>query len=97
MLNIDLERRGHIYFCLLIALALSRKQGRVKTVRQKHAFIIKWLKNAGEKRLFGHQAGDEIAWLKTKIRRSGPDNDPEPMLRFIYHTTCALQTPCGLK
>jgi len=52
-----LEERIHFYFCLLVAVALSRKQGRICSNRQKNAFIMKWLKNAGRLRTFRHVAG----------------------------------------
>jgi len=39
-----LEERIHFYFCLLVAVGLSRKQGRICSNRQKNAFIMKWHK-----------------------------------------------------
>lgn len=81
-----LEDRIHFYFCLLAAVGLSRKQGRITSNRQKNAFIMKWLKNAGQVACFRHCAGSEIVWLRGEILRHPPDRDPEPVLMLIYRT-----------
>jgi len=86
-----LEERIHFYFCLLVAVGLSRKQRRICSNRQKNAFIMKWLKNAGRLRTFRHVAGSEIDWLRGEILRHPPDRDPEPVLRLIYLTASEMR------
>ncbi|WP_270735674.1 hypothetical protein [Leclercia adecarboxylata] len=86
-----LEERIHFYFCLLVAVGLSRKQGRICSNRQKNAFIMKWLKNAGRLRTFRHVACSEIDWLRGEILRHPPDRDPEPVLRLIYLTASEMR------
>lgn len=78
--------RVHFYFCLLVAISLSRKQGRVGSNRQKNAFIMNWLKRALTNKTFQLAASDEITWLRSEILRHHPDRDPEPMLQLIYQT-----------
>ncbi|EBA4351869.1 hypothetical protein DKQ99_09580 [Salmonella enterica] len=85
-----LEERVHFYFCLLVAVGLSRKQGRIRSNRQKNAFIMKWLKNAVRMRAFRHGADSEIAWLRGEILRHPPDRDPEPLLLLIYQTASEM-------
>ncbi|HBX05750.1 MAG TPA: hypothetical protein DEG10_06340, partial [Leclercia adecarboxylata] len=70
---------------------LSRKQGRICSNRQKNAFIMKWLKNAGRLRTFRHVAGSEIDWLRGEILRHPPDRYPEPVLRLIYLTASEMR------
>ncbi|HHG8775350.1 TPA: hypothetical protein ACPYU1_004816 [Raoultella planticola] len=86
MLNTEMDKKVHFYFCLLTALALSRNKGRFKNYRQKNAFILKWLKNAHRAGHFSVSTHNEISWLKNKILLNTPDSDPEPMLHFIYRT-----------
>jgi hypothetical protein len=86
-----LEERIHFYFCLLVAVGRSRKQGRICSNRQKNAFIMKWLKNAGRLRTFRHVACSEIDWLRGEILRHPPDRDPEPVLRLIYLTASEMR------
>lgn len=86
-----LEARLHFYFCLLVAMGLSRRQGRIRSNRQKNAFLMKWLKNAGEVVAFRQFATAEIAWLRQEILRHPPDRDPEPMLQRIWHTANAMK------
>ncbi|MEX0495073.1 hypothetical protein AB3X31_16110 [Raoultella terrigena] len=93
-----LEDRIHFYFCLLAALGLSRRQGRIASNRQKNAFIMKWLKNAGQIASFHQRADSEIAWLRGEILRHPPDRDPEPVLMLIYRTAgeiCRTDRRCG--
>ncbi|EXU74103.1 hypothetical protein ABW286_11860 [Erwinia papayae] len=82
----DLEDRTHFYFCLLAALSIRRKQGRIASGRQKNAFIMKWLKNAGQNTAFQQRASSEIVWLRGEILRHPPDRDVEPVLIMIYQT-----------
>jgi hypothetical protein len=81
-----LEKRIHFYFCILVAMGLSRRQGRIRSSRQKNAFLMKWLKNAGEVVTFRQSVASEIAWLRQEILRNPPDRDPEPMLQRIWQT-----------
>ncbi|WP_312239743.1 hypothetical protein [Pantoea sp.] len=87
----DLDIRIHFYFCILVAVSLSRKQGRIASNRQKNAFIMKWLKNARHVVTFNLAADSEIEWLRGEILRHHPDRDPEPMLRLIYQTASELK------
>lgn len=82
-----LEERTHFYFCLLVALSLKRKQGRICSNRQKNAFIMKWLKNSS----FPAHACSEIAWLRGEILRHPPDRDMEPILMLIYKTASEMR------
>lgn len=86
-----LEERIHFYFCLLVAVGLSRKQGRIASNRQKNAFIMKWLKNAGQVASFRQRARSEIVWLRGEILRHPPDRDPEPLLMLIYQTASEMR------
>ncbi|MCX8955848.1 hypothetical protein [Erwinia psidii] len=87
-----LEDRIHFYFCLLVALRLMRKQGRLSSHRQKNAFIMKWLKNAGRVASFHPCASSEIVWLRSEILRHPPDRDLEPVLMLIYQTASEMRT-----
>ena len=95
MLMTETDKKIHFYFCILIALALSRNNGRFKTNRQKNSFILKWLKNACTAGHFPDAVNNEIDWLKNKILLNTPDIDPEPMLHFIYHTAQAIPFPAS--
>ena len=86
-----LEDRIHFYFCLLVALGLTRKQGRLSSHRQKNAFIMKWLKNAARVGSFHPCASSEIVWLRSEILRHPPDRDPEPVLMLIYQTASKMR------
>jgi len=88
----DYDSRMHFYFCILVALGLSRRQGRFRSNRQKNAFIMRWLKGAQNMVSFHQQVQSEIAWLRQQILRSAPDNDPEPMLQLIYQTATAIKS-----
>ncbi|HGO9443660.1 hypothetical protein ACJ8J8_04140 [Serratia sp. CY48663] len=85
-----LEDRIHFYFCLLVAVGLSKELGRITSNRQKNAFIIKWLKNAREMGSFHQCADSEIVWLRGEILRHSPDRDPEPVLMLIYRTASKM-------
>lgn len=84
--------RLHFYFCILAAVGLSRKQGRIATNRQKNAFLMKWLKNARKTFPSNHAAESEIEWLRAEIMRHSPDRDPEPMLFLIYQTASDMKS-----
>lgn len=87
--------RIDFYYCLLVALGLSKKQGRVASSRQKNAFILKWLKNARSADRFSQYASSEIEWLRQEILRRQQDNDPEPMLRLIYQSARQWHYACA--
>jgi len=90
-LNQGFDIRVHFYFCLLVAVGLSKKQGRIDSNRQKNAFIIKWLKRARDNVTFQQAASEEISWLRSEILRNPPDRDPEPMLQLIYQTASGMK------
>jgi len=91
VLSNGLNIRMHFYFCLLVAVGLTRKQGRIRSNRQKNAFIMKWLNRALENVTFKSFASEEIKWLRREILRNHPDRDPEPMLHLIYRTAISVQ------
>ena len=89
--NQGFDTRVHFYFCILVAVGLSKKQGRITSNRQKNAFIMKWLKNARRVVTFNPVASSEIDWLRAEILRNPPDRDPEPVLQLIYQTASEMK------
>lgn len=86
----NLEDRIHFYFCLLVALRLFSCKRQLTTIRQKNAFIMRWLKNAEQVASFRQRARSEIVWLRGEILRHSPDRDVEPILLMIYRTACEM-------
>ncbi len=91
MAIMHIEQRLHFYFCILVALGISRHRGRCTSLRHKNTFLLKWLRNAQDKHLFSGEIASEIEWLRAKLLHGGPDMDAEPMLHFIYTTARTAQ------
>lgn len=96
----QLRIQQHLYYCLLVALKLARREKHFFSVSQKQAFILAWLESASSKNLFNNDVESEIQWLKNKMNSVEVNHDPEIMLEHIYnlsHTAFilyCLKPPC---
>ncbi|UIA90997.1 DUF2913 family protein [Erwinia tracheiphila] len=57
------EELAHLAWCLLVAVKLSQKQGKIRTDLQIHMFIMQWLTTAQKRKLFPRSVAQDILWL----------------------------------
>ncbi|EOS92865.1 DUF2913 family protein [Erwinia tracheiphila] len=57
------EELAHLALCLLVAVKLSQKQGKIRTDLQIHMFIMQWLTTAQKRKLFPRSVAQDILWL----------------------------------
>lgn len=54
------EKSGHLAWCALIALALARKDGTVRSAAQENLFLTRWLASAQKQRRFSRDVAPDI-------------------------------------
>lgn len=65
------EKSGHLAWCALIALALARKDGTVRSAAQENLFLTRWLASAQKQRRFSRDVAPDIDWLLKQGRQYG--------------------------
>ncbi len=67
----QLNKSGHLAWCGLIALALARQDGGVRSAAQANLFLTRWLATALKQRRFPREVSQDISWLLAQGRRHG--------------------------
>lgn len=65
------EELMHLAWCLLVAIKLSQKQGKIRTDLQIDMFIMQWLAAAQKRKLFPRSVAQDILWLLDQGKRYG--------------------------
>lgn len=63
---------AHLAWCIIVAVTLARREGKIQTPLQTHMFIMQWLSTAQKRKLFPKSLAQDIIWLQEQGRRSGP-------------------------
>ncbi|TKJ81812.1 DUF2913 family protein, partial [Erwinia persicina] len=65
------EKSGHLAWCALVALALARQNGDVRSPAQENLFLTRWLATALKQRRFPREVAPDIEWLLKQGRQYG--------------------------
>ncbi|AOO59832.1 hypothetical protein AN237_25075 (plasmid) [Raoultella ornithinolytica] len=63
---------AHFSWCILIAVALARREGKIQSSLQTHMFIMQWLSTAQKRKLFPRSLAQDIIWLQEQGKHKGP-------------------------
>ncbi|WP_177947751.1 DUF2913 family protein [Klebsiella grimontii] len=63
---------AHFSWCILIAVALARREGKIQSSLQIHMFIMQWLSTAQKRKLFPRSLAQDILWLQEQGKVKGP-------------------------
>lgn len=74
-------------WCALIALELTRQEGKIQTVAQENLFLTRWLSAALKQRRFTREISVDIEWLLDHGRRFGVRAQLASKLRQLW-TAC---------
>lgn len=80
----QIKTKQHFYYCLLIALLIEIKSGKIKNNKQKKRFLMGWINRAKRRNLFSIDVDDEISWLKRQLVLGRMENKTESLLKDIY-------------
>lgn len=100
------EKSGHLAWCALIALAMARKDGTVRSVAQENFFITRWLSTALKQHRFSRDVAPDIEWLLKQGRQYGASARLAGKLDYLwqscsgtfteqndlYRLTCIIET-----
>lgn len=81
------EELAHLAWCLLIAVKLSQKQGKIRTDLQIHMFIMQWLTTAQKRKLFPRSVAQDILWLIHEGKRYGFSAKLHRKLEYIWRAS----------
>lgn len=81
------EELAHLAWCLLVAVKLSQKQGKIRTDLQIHMFIIQWLTTAQKRKLFPRSVAQDILWLINEGKRYGFSAKLHRKLEYIWRAS----------
>lgn len=63
---------AHFAWCIIVAVKLSRKEGKSLTPLQTHMFIMQWLSTAQKRKVFPKSLAPDIIWLQEQGKQKGP-------------------------
>lgn len=75
---------AHLAWCILVAITLARREGKIQTPLQIHIFIMQWLSTAQKRKLFPKSLAQEIIWLQVQGKRSGPAARLYSKIEYIW-------------
>lgn len=81
------EELMHLAWCLLVAIKLSQKQGKIRTDLQIHMFIMQWLATAQKRKLFPRTVAQDILWLIEQGRRYGFGAKLHRKVEYIWRSS----------
>lgn len=81
------EELAHLAWCLLVAIKLSQKQGKIRTDLQIHMFIMQWLATAQKRKLFPRSVAQDILWLIHEGKRYGFSAKLHRKLEYIWRAS----------
>lgn len=81
------EELAHLAWCLLVAVKLSQKQGKLRTDLQIHMFIMQWLTTAQKRKLFPRSVAQDILWLIHEGKRYGFSAKLHRKLEYIWRAS----------
>ncbi|EOX8380416.1 DUF2913 family protein [Salmonella enterica] len=65
------EKSAHMAWCALVALALARQDGSVRSPAQENLFLTRWLATALKQRRFPRDVAPDIEWMLKQGRQLG--------------------------
>ncbi len=81
------EELAYLAWCLLVAVKLSQKQGKLRTDLQIHMFIMQWLTTAQKRKLFPRSVAQDILWLIHEGKRYGFSAKLHRKLEYIWRAS----------
>ncbi|MBK5016676.1 DUF2913 family protein [Pantoea sp. S62] len=86
------EKSGHLAWCALIALAMARKDGTVRSVAQENFFITRWLSTALKQHRFPRDVDPDIEWLLKQGRQYGVNAKLADKLDYLWQSCSGTLT-----
>jgi hypothetical protein len=80
------EKSGHLAWCALVALALARQNGDVRSPAQENLFLTRWLATALKQHRFPRDVAPDIQWLLRQGRQYGPDAKLAGKLDYLWRS-----------
>lgn len=80
------EKSGHLAWCALVALALARQNGDVRSPAQENLFLIRWLATALKQRRFTREINPDIEWLLKQGRQLGVGAKLASKLNYLWRS-----------
>lgn len=81
------EELVHLAWCLLVAIKLSQKQGKIRTDLQIHTFIMQWLATAQKRKLFPRTVAQDIIWILDQGKRYGFSAKLHRKVEYIWRSS----------
>lgn len=75
---------GHMAWCALVALALARRDGIVRSPAQENLFLTRWLATAQKQRRFSRLVATDIEWLLKQGRQLGVNAKLATKLEYLW-------------
>jgi len=86
------EKSGHLAWCALVALALARKDGTVRSAAQENLFLRRWLASAQKQRRFSRDVASDINWLLKQGRQYGVKAQLAGKLDYLWQSCSGTLT-----
>lgn len=78
------ESLTHLAWCILTAVGLALREGKLNTALQTHMFIMQWLLVAQKRKLFSRELASGIIWLQEQGKRYGPSARLYHKVEYIW-------------
>lgn len=80
------KKSGHLAWCALVALALARQNGDVRSPAQENLFLTRWLATALKQRRFSRDVAPDIGWLLKQGRQQGISANLTSKLSYLWRS-----------
>lgn len=75
---------AHLAWCIMVAVTLARREGKIQSQQQTHMFIMQWLSAAQKRKLFPKSLAQDIIWLQEQGKRNGPAARLYSKIEYIW-------------
>lgn len=74
-------------WCLLVAVKMARRAGKIALDLQEHLFIMQWLANAQKRHLFPKIVANDIAWFMAQGKKYGYGTTLYNKVEYVFHSS----------
>lgn len=83
---------AHMCWCLLVAVKMARRAGKIASDLQEHLLIMQWLANAQKRHLFPKIVANDIVWFIAQGKKYGYGAKLYNKVEYIYRSRSGALT-----
>ncbi|MEG6138934.1 DUF2913 family protein [Enterobacter kobei] len=78
------DELAHLAWCIIVAVRLAGREGKICSPLQEHLFVMQWLATAIRRKLFSRTLAPDLAWLQAQGKQYGVNARLVSKIEYIW-------------